>query len=118
MHCIEKALLHSYSFYIFVFIFLTGWLTHAFARNLEICTNPQSFSFALLIIVTCVGCDQTTKHLAQTNLPIYQMFSYLGDTVRLQYVLNTGAAFSLGASLPENVRWWIFVVGQGLSCFS
>jgi signal peptidase II len=62
----------------------------------------------------CVGCDQTTKHLAQTNLPIYQMFSYLGDTIRLQYVLNTGAAFSLGATLPENMRWWIFVVGQGV----
>lgn len=72
------------------------------------------FLFALLIITTCVGCDQTTKHLAQTNLPIYQMFSYMGDTVRLQYVLNTGAAFSLGATLPENVRWWIFVVGQGV----
>ncbi|MFQ5628918.1 MAG: signal peptidase II [bacterium] len=72
------------------------------------------FLFALLIISTCVGCDQTTKHLAQTNLPIYQMFSYLGDTIRLQYVLNSGAAFSLGASLPEGVRWWIFVVGQGV----
>ena len=72
------------------------------------------FLFALLIITTSVGCDQTTKHLAQTNLPIYQMFSYFGDTVRLQYVLNTGAAFSLGATLPENVRWWIFVVGQGV----
>lgn len=72
------------------------------------------FLFALLIITSCVGCDQTTKHLAQTNLPIYQMFSYLGDTVRLQYVLNSGAAFSIGASLPENVRWWIFVVGQGV----
>lgn len=85
---------------------LRGILKFAQIRN--------RFLFALLIIVTCVGCDQTTKHLAQTNLPIYQMFSYLGDTVRLQYVLNTGAAFSLGASLPENVRWWIFVVGQGL----
>lgn len=69
---------------------------------------------ALLIILTCVGCDQTTKHLAQTNLPIYQMFSYFGDTVRLQYVLNTGAAFSLGAGLPEGARFWIFIVGQGL----
>jgi signal peptidase II len=35
--------------------------------------------------------------------------SYLGDTVRLQYVLNPGGFLSLGSSLPPSVRSWLFV---------
>lgn len=69
---------------------------------------------AFVIILSCVGCDQATKQIAQNTLPIYHIFSYLGDTIRLQHVRNTGAAFSIGADLPANVRWWIFVVGQGV----
>lgn len=80
--------------------------------------QPQTrFIIALIVILTCIGCDQATKHLAQTNLPRWHVFSYFGDSVRLQYAENAGAAFSLGATLPENIRWWIFVIGQGVFLF-
>ncbi|MDQ7053267.1 MAG: signal peptidase II [candidate division KSB1 bacterium] len=69
---------------------------------------------ALLIIVLCLGCDQTTKKLAKDNLPRWYSLSYLGDTIRLQYVENPGVAFSIGAHWPEDVRWWLFNVGQGV----
>ncbi len=69
---------------------------------------------ALLIIVLCLGCDQTTKELAKENLPRWYSLSYLGDTIRLQYVENPGVAFSIGANWPDEVRWWLFNVGQGV----
>ncbi|RMD99821.1 MAG: signal peptidase II [Calditrichaeota bacterium] len=72
------------------------------------------FVLAILIIVTSLGCDQATKKLAQTTLPRWHSLSFFGDTVRLQYVENPGVAFSIGAQWPENVRWWLFSVGQGL----
>jgi len=81
---------------------------------LDFASTRNRLLFAFFLVLTCVGCDQATKHMAQTRLPIFHVFSYLGDTVRLQYVQNTGAAFSIGADLPANVRWWIFVVGQGI----
>ena len=72
------------------------------------------YSIALLIIISCLGCDQTTKKLVQDNLPRWHTFSYFGDTLRLQYVENPGVAFSIGADWPDHIRWWLFSVGQGL----
>ncbi|MEO1271859.1 MAG: signal peptidase II, partial [Myxococcota bacterium] len=42
------------------------------------------------------------------------LMSFLGDTFRLQYAENKGAMLSLGASLPEEARFWVFQVGIGL----
>ncbi len=71
--------------------------------------------FSLIIILFSVGCDQATKTIAQDNLELHGPYdSYLNDVVRIQYVLNTGAAFSIGANLSEEVRFWIFIVGQGV----
>lgn len=71
-------------------------------------------TIAAIIILTCLGCDQTTKQFAQDKLPRWNAISYLGDTVRLQYVENPGVAFSIGADLPSEVRWWLFCVGQAV----
>ena len=65
----------------------------------------------VVILVSCVGCDQTTKSLARNHLQGQASVSFLGDTLRLQYAENPGAFLSLGASLPH--RWAIlaFTVG-------
>jgi signal peptidase II len=60
------------------------------------------------VLVTCVGCDQVTKSLAQSYLPHTEAWSYLGDTIRLQIAHNNGAFLSLGASLPEFWRHAFF----------
>ena len=67
----------------------------------------------LFVLVSCVGCDQTTKSLAQSYLPHTEAWSYLGDTVRLQIAHNHGAFLSLGASLPEFWRLALFAVSVG-----
>lgn len=64
-----------------------------------------------IILAGCVGCDQTTKSVAQTYLPTTQAWSYLGDTVRLQLAHNSGAFLSLGDSLPASWRYALFSVG-------
>ena len=57
----------------------------------------------------CVLIDQITKAIAATQLP-HITLHYLGDTIRLHYTENQGAFLSLGANLPENLRFLLFTV--------
>ena len=65
----------------------------------------------LVVVVICVGCDRITKSIAVAHLPDDRIFSYLGDTLRLQLAHNRGAFLSLGDSLPETLRHGIFTIG-------
>jgi signal peptidase II len=56
--------------------------------------------------------DQATKMMAKAWLP-HRRISLLGDLIRLQPSRNAGAFMSLGARLPEGVRFWLFVVLSG-----
>jgi signal peptidase II len=64
-----------------------------------------------LMILACAGCDQATKAMAKQYLPQNQVISLMKDSVRLDYVRNSGAFLSMGASLPINIRTLIFTVG-------
>ncbi|MBU1053041.1 MAG: signal peptidase II [Proteobacteria bacterium] len=68
----------------------------------------------IVVLVSCVGCDQVTKSIAVSVLPVDKPLSYLCDTVRLQLVYNRGAFLSMGSSLPEAWRVGIFTIG--VSC--
>ena len=68
----------------------------------------------LLLLAGCVGCDQTTKSVAQSYLSQAETMSLLGDTVRLQLAFNSGAFLGLGASLPEFWRQMLFNVCVGV----
>ena len=72
----------------------------------------------LLIVIACIGCDQTTKSIAKSYLSMHSTVSFLGDTVRVQYAENDGAFLSLGASLPQKVRMPIFIGGVSLILIS
>jgi signal peptidase II len=66
-----------------------------------------------IVTVICVGCDQVTKSIAKDLLPVNYVLSYLGDTVRLRLVYNSGAFLGMGAYLPEIWRMVIFTIGAG-----
>ena len=68
----------------------------------------------MLLVVTTIGCDRVTKHFAAESLAGEPRQSFLADTVRLEYVENSGAFLSLGADLPPAVRTAIFTVGNSL----
>jgi signal peptidase II len=65
----------------------------------------------LLTLTLSVGCDQTAKSIARSQLSRTAVVSLAGDTLRLQYAENKGAFLSLGSTLPPAWRKVIFVVG-------
>lgn len=68
----------------------------------------------LLAIGATIGCDRITKHVAETALAGMPSRSFLADTLRLQYVENTGGFLSLGADLPSGVRIAVFTIATGV----
>lgn len=68
----------------------------------------------LAILLTCIAVDQATKRIARRYLAPDGWFSFAGDTFRLQYAENTGAFLSLGSSLPEPWRQYIFTIFVGI----
>jgi len=69
----------------------------------------------LLVLLSCVGCDQVTKQIARQSLATSNPISLLGDSLRLQYVENRGAFLSLGANIPEHWRFGLLTLLTG--CF-
>jgi len=67
-----------------------------------------------LAVLSTIGCDRVTKHVAATFLADGASRSYMADTVRLEYAENTGGFLSLGAELPSAARTGIFTIGTGL----
>jgi signal peptidase II len=66
-------------------------------------------------IVATIGCDRATKQMAATILVGSPGRSFLSDTVRLEYVENSGGFLSLGAHLPPMLRTALFTTGTGLA---
>ncbi|MBZ5728025.1 MAG: signal peptidase II [Acidobacteriia bacterium] len=58
--------------------------------------------------------DQATKRIAAQWLRTAPPRSWWGDLFRLEYSENSGAFLSLGASLPESVRFWLLTVAIGV----
>jgi signal peptidase II len=77
-------------------------------------TISKHFSLVLMILVTCVGCDQVTKSMAKAHLSETEAVSLLGGGLRLQVAKNYGAFLSLGASMPAGWRSGVFSAGVGL----
>jgi len=58
----------------------------------------------VVLLASCIGCDQLTKHFAQTRLKGRPTTSYCGDMFRLQYAENPGAFLGLGRQIPPAAR--------------
>ena len=68
----------------------------------------------LLLIVSTIGCDQVTKHVATNQLMSSPPHSFMRDTFRLVYSENSGGFLSLGSDLPPVARTAIFTVATGV----
>ena len=62
----------------------------------------------LVAVVATIGCDRVTKHVASAALAEGDVRSYLADTIRLEYVENTGGFLGLGSNLPAAWRTALF----------
>lgn len=74
---------------------------------------PRLAAF-LLILVTCVGCDQAAKRVARSELEGREPIELVSGVVRLQYAENTGAFLGLGDGLSPALRFWLLGVGTAL----
>jgi len=77
-------------------------------------TGTQRLVLAIMVLFCCTGFDQITKDVAQERLASSPPISLLNDTIRIQYMENTGATLGLGSSLPSEVRFVLFVLLNGL----
>jgi len=64
-------------------------------------------------VVSTIGCDQATKHIARTHLAGSPPLTLLGGVVRIALAQNEGGFLSLGASLPSRLRTMLFLLGVG-----
>jgi signal peptidase II len=62
----------------------------------------------MLTLSSCVGCDQVSKSAARSWLHAGVTESLFADSLRLQLMENPGSFLSLGASLPEHLRFTLF----------
>jgi signal peptidase II len=69
---------------------------------------------ALVLMLTTIGCDRVTKHLATTRLAGNFPRAYLNGTVRLEYAENPGAFLSLGENLPNWARTGVLTIAATL----
>ena len=71
-------------------------------------------SLKIFLFISCcfafIGCDRVTKDLAKEHLKDKPPVSYLNNTVKLQYVENTGAALNLGDNLPKTLNIFLLSV--------
>lgn len=67
-----------------------------------------------IILLITAGCDQTTKHLARTQLPRIEATALPGRFIQFTLAENPGAFLSLGAELPGEVRNGVFTIGVAL----
>jgi hypothetical protein len=73
----------------------------------------------LLVVLGCTaGCDQTSKHIARSKLSQGGFISLPGGFGELRLAENPGSFLSLGASLPNPLRRFIFTFGVAVGLFS
>lgn len=70
-------------------------------------TTRERFLWLSLVLSTSIGCDQTTKRIAEQNLE--NTHSFLFDTVRFQFIKNSGAFLGFGADFSPTVKAWLFL---------
>jgi len=89
-------------------------------------SRAAQLAVLLLLLATCVGCDQATKIIAEARLAKSAPISMLNGVLRFEYVENAGAFLSLGSALPAAARFFFLVVvvaallalGVGFALFS
>ncbi len=74
--------------------------------------QPLNKVYALWIMITVLILDQFTKILVRANMDLHSSKPIIGDLLRLSYVENDGAAFSL--SLPNPAYNRIFFISVSI----
>ena len=80
--------------------------------------RSQRILIMVLVIVTCIGCDQATKTIASRTLAPSKPIVLIDRVFHLEYTENSGAMLGVGSELPDNVRFWLLRVFAGCALFT
>lgn len=72
--------------------------------------RPVKIFLFLLTSLALISWDRGTKEFAKEHLMNKEPLSYFHNTIRLEYVENTGAAMSMGDDLPKAASLWLFSI--------
>lgn len=73
--------------------------------------NSAAKLWPLLLTVLIILADQATKFIIVKTIPPFTIGrSFLGGLLRIVHVSNTGVAFSVGDSLPDTIRHFLFAI--------
>jgi len=73
----------------------------------------RKVALILALATLVVASDLWTKAAFERSFSGQPTRHFLGDTVRIGFVLNSGVFLSLGHQLEPRTRFWLFVVGVG-----
>lgn len=73
--------------------------------------HKKNLLVAAALIFVLIVLDQWVKALAVAHLKGQRGYTYLGEFIHIEYAENRGAFLSLGASLSDEARLWVFVFG-------
>lgn len=73
--------------------------------------NTAAKILPLLLTVLVILTDQITKFIIVRTIPPFTIGkSFFGGLLRIVHVSNTGVAFSVGDSLPDTIRHFLFAI--------
>jgi signal peptidase II len=73
-------------------------------------TTRKRLTIILSLLLVTVGADQFTKYAVRTYLHSPGNFHYFYNCIVLEHAENSGAFLSLGSTLANNTRFWIFTI--------
>jgi signal peptidase II len=68
----------------------------------------------LAISIFVIGCDQSSKSIAERTHSETGDQHFLGGTVQFRYSLNPGGFLGLGGQLGSTARFWFFTLGPAV----
>lgn len=73
----------------------------------------MSKTLVVFLLLTSMGCDQMTKHVARSIFPNRERRVTSIGIVHFRYAENPGGLMGIGEDLPEGVRFWLLTVATG-----
>jgi signal peptidase II len=75
----------------------------------------KKIALLFFTLILLVGCDLTSKNVAESELKGKQSQTYLNGSVKLHYAENSGGMLGLGDSLNSSIKIILFRIGVGLA---
>lgn len=64
----------------------------------------------IVLLVSNIGCDQVSKSIVRNSLTQYEQIHFFDNHVMLTRVENAGAFLSLGASLADEIKFFLLII--------